>query len=95
MGDIINFPARLGSIATLIVGEPLVADVARALKDFGTQGAFLAQGLGFWQGQAETATLIKIDGLRFPAILDLAASLKETFKQDAVLVEYNGEAYLV
>jgi len=95
MDNLTSIPATLGSTSTIIVGGTGQFEVLEALASFGVQGAFAVQGKGLWEGTIEIATLVKVDGLTITQAINLAGRLRDVFKQDCVLLERDGEAYLV
>lgn len=86
---------RLGPTVTIIIGEASIERVTDVLTGAGIEGAFVYAGQGLWQGNVEFAVAVKVDGLELFQALTLAGALRDAFKQDSVLLEHGGEAYLV
>ena len=86
---------KLGVCSTFIIGQASTETVADTLTSAGIDGACLVNAEGLWQGNLEVCVLAKVDGLTFERALELAGLLRERFKQECILLEHGGEAYLV
>lgn len=88
--------APLGTVFTFSIGEPATAQaIAEALQKFHVTGATIIQTVGLWDGETEESHDVKIAGISEFQAQNLAEDLRNEFDQDAVYLEFQGNAMLV
>lgn len=87
---------QLGHVYLFAIGEPATPPaVAEALSDFGIAGATIVPSMGLWKGHVEQSVLVRIADMHLGEAAELAAKLRDRFRQEAVYVEEGGLAFLV
>jgi hypothetical protein len=86
--------APVSRVYRLYIGEVTEVHDSRQLRVLITRyfsGATVLHGSGVWQGQAEPATVIEVIGTSADVqrIADLAGDIRETWKQESVLVTWS------
>jgi hypothetical protein len=86
--------APVSRVYRLYIGEITEVHDSRQLRVLITRyfsGATVLHGSGVWQGQAEPATVVEIIGTSndVQRVADLAGDIRETWKQESVLVTWS------
>lgn len=84
----------IGEVWTFAVGHPATVDKVISLLRDEDIPATVFQATGVWEGEVEKSVVIKSAGLHRHSAEALARILRYEFKQDAIYVEANGQAWL-